>query len=92
MSTTILDTLTELDIILIFARDAVWSAEQAEVCARRALTIASEGGDREIEYSARCALVAAIGAASTARATLLKLAEFNRASLESRLKTATITA
>ena len=83
-----LDTLTELDIVLIYARDAVWSAEQAEVCARLALTTASKGSDHEMEYAARCALVAAIGATSAARGTLRKLAEFNRKSLEQKLKTA----
>ena len=90
MSTETLDHLTELDIILIYARDAVYTAEQAETCARRALTIAREGTDREIEHSARLALVGAMGAASSARATLRKLVEFNRASLESRLKTLAI--
>ena len=83
------DHLTDLDIVLIFARDAVYAAESAERCARIALTAAVKTGDADANYQARCALVGAMSAASTARATLRKLADFNRKTLEERAKTLT---
>jgi len=85
-TTAAADNLSKFDLILIYATDAVHTAEQAETNARRALAIASEGTDCEMEYAARCALVAAMGAASTARATLRKLCEFGMAQLESELQ------
>ena len=88
--TTTTETLTDLDIVLIFARDAVWSAEQAECCARLALTAAIETGDKHMIDHAKTSVVTAIGAASTARGTLRKLADFNRKALEERAKTLAI--
>ena len=75
------------DAILIYAKDAVSVAEQAETAARAAhcdakVTNSGNARDRQLEYSTRCALVAAMGAASTARATLRKICEFGLAQIE----------
>ena len=89
MNTTASETLTDLDIILIFARDAVWTAENAEVCARLALNAAMETGDMKMINAAKASVVAAMSAHSVARGTLRKLADFNRKTLEERAKTLT---
>lgn len=87
---TTADHLTELDIVLIYARDAVHVAENAECCARIALNAAVNTGDTDAKYRARCALSAAIVSTSTARATFSKLRDFSRKTLEERAKTLTV--
>jgi hypothetical protein len=74
MTNTATSTKSQLDIILICANDAVLTAENAENCARLALDAAVKTGDTQ-NYEARCALVAAMSAASVARDTLRKIAD-----------------
>lgn len=65
----------QLDIILICARDAVFTAENAEICARRALNDAMETGDMKMINPAKASVVAAMSAAYVARGTLRKIAD-----------------
>ena len=75
MTNTTTSTAHQLDIILIYANDAVLTAENAEKCARLALDAAVKTGDTDANYHARASLVAAMSAASVARDILRKIVD-----------------
>ena len=75
ITNTTTSTELQLDIMLIYAKDAVFTAENAEICARLALNAAMETGDMKMINPAKASVVAAMSAASVARGTLRKIAD-----------------